>query len=264
MIFSAKANWFVRNSPQAFVEAAKYGFKAAEYLNWQKCDLKEYKKVFDEYNIVSTCLNVESKNPDNMAKIAWTHGLAYADTEEAMVEAFKETVEAAVYMGVPNIVVTTGNERKDVSHRAQREQIVHTLSRLAPIAEDAGITAVLEPLNILVNHAGHFLYTSKDGFDMVREVNRPNFRLLFDIYHQQVTEGNLIRNITENIDLIGHFHIADNPGRKEPGTGEVDYINVLRAIKATGYNKYLAFECGQTVETPQLVENLKPYLAIAD
>jgi len=264
MIFSAKANWFVNRSPQAFIEASKYGFKAAEYLNWLNHDLREYKKVFTEYNIVSTCLNTETKNPDHAAKIAWTHGLTYADSEHAMTEAFKETVEAAKYLDVPNIVVTVGNERRDVSREAQHAQIVHTISRLAPIAEDADVTVVIEPLNILVNHAGHFLSTSKEGFDMVKEINSPNVKLLFDIYHQQITEGNLIRNITENIHLIGHFHVADNPGRKEPGTGEIDYINVFKAIKATGYSRYVAFECGKTVEIPELMNNLKPYLAIAD
>ena len=135
---------------------------------------------------------------------------------------------------------------------------------IAQELKDAGVTIVLEPLNILVDHAGHFLTTSKEAFEMVKEVNNPYVKVLFDIYHQQITEGNVIRNITENIDLIGHFHIADNPDRNEPGTGEINYINVFKAIKKAGYDRYLAFECGRTVDIPTLMENMKPYIAIAD
>ena len=264
MIFSANSNWFIDHDPKSFIDAAKYGFKAAELLEWYGYDLNEYKKILDDNGIVSTCLLVQSKNPDNMAKIAWTHGLGYPDTEAAMVEAFKETVETAKFLNVPNIVVTTGNERRDVSRDFMHKQVVQVLNSLAPIAEDAGVTIVLEPLNILVDHAGHFLTTSKEAFEMVKEVNNPYVKVLFDIYHQQITEGNVIRNITENIDLIGHFHIADNPLRNEPGTGEINYFNVFKAIKNAGYDRYLAFECGSTVDVPTLIENMKPYIAIAD
>ena len=119
------------------------------------------------------------------------------------------------------------------------------------------MTIVLEPLNILVDHMGYYLVTSKEGFDVIREVNSPNVKLLFDVYHQQTSEGNLISNIRNNIDLIGHIHLGDVPGRKEPGTGEINYRNVFKAICESGYTGYCALECGLTVDLDTGVKNMR-------
>ena len=94
------------------------------------------------------------------------------------------------------------------------------------------------------------------GLDLAAEGEHIGVSALFDIYHQQISEGNVIRNITENIDMIGHFHIADNPGRNQPGTGELNYKNIFKAIQNTGYDRWLAFECGRTVEVPDLVRDM--------
>jgi hydroxypyruvate isomerase len=115
---------------------------------------------------------------------------------------------------------------------------------------------VLEPLNVLVNHMGYFLVTTEEAAKMIKAVDSPNCKILFDIYHQQISEGNVIRNIKNNIDLIGHFHIGDNPGRNQPGTGELNYTKIFEAIKETGYDRWLAFECGRTVEVPELVRDM--------
>ena len=101
---------------------------------------------------------------------------------------------------------------------------------------------LLEPLNVLVDHKGYFLYRSDEAFEILREVNSPDIKLLFDIYHQQITEGNLIRNIVANIDLIGHFHVAGNPGRNEPYIGEINYVEVFKAADEAGYTGYAGLE----------------------
>ena len=101
---------------------------------------------------------------------------------------------------------------------------------------------MVEPLNILVNHRGYFLSQSKEAFQIIDEVGSSNVKILFDIYHQQISEGNLIANITANIDKIGHFHVADNPGRHEPGTGEINYTNVFAAIRKTGFDGFVGME----------------------
>jgi hydroxypyruvate isomerase len=143
-----------------------------------------------------------------------------------------------------------------VSREKQHEICVETMIRLGELAKGHDVTIVMEPLNILVNHMGYYLVTSAEGFQMMREVGSPKVKLLFDIYHQQISEGNLIRNITENIDLIGHFHMGDNPGRLEPGTGEINYTNIFAAIQKTDYDGYLAFECGRSVENDVLCERM--------
>jgi len=101
-----------------------------------------------------------------------------------------------------------------------------------------------------VDHAGYYLSTSEEGFQILDEVGSPRVKLLFDIYHQQITEGDLISRITSNISKIGHFHVADVPGRMEPGTGEINYVNVFKAIAATDYADHvgLEFRCSGTPE----------------
>ncbi len=116
------------------------------------------------------------------------------------------------------------------------------LSAAAPIFESGGITAVLEPLNVLVDPKGYYLSSSAQAADIIKEVKSENIKMLFDIYHQQITEGNIINNINQYKDLIGHFHIADNPGRHEPGTGELNYSAIFKAIEKTGYEGFVGLE----------------------
>ena len=106
----------------------------------------------------------------------------------------------------------------------------------------ANLTAIIEPLNSLVNHKGFFLTTCVEGSKLVREVDNPRVKLLFDIYHEQVQEGNVIRTLTAAADIVAVFHIADNPGRNDPGTGEINYPNVYKAIQKSGYTGYVAME----------------------
>ena len=95
------------------------------------------------------------------------------------------------------------------------------MRKAAEIVEKENMNLVIEPLNLLVNHPGYHLSTSEDSFDVIDKIGSDNVKILFDIYHQQITEGNLIQNITENINKIGHFHAAGNPGRNEITKGEI-------------------------------------------
>jgi hydroxypyruvate isomerase len=97
-------------------------------------------------------------------------------------------------------------------------------------------------LNSLVDHAGCYLTSCVEGLKLVKEINLPHFRLLFDLYHEQIMRGNLIRTLTEAQPYVAVFHVADNPGRNDPGTGEVYYPNVYAAIRKTGYNGYIGME----------------------
>ena len=111
-----------------------------------------------------------------------------------------------------------------------------------PYLEKAGITLVVEPLNIRVDHKGYYLYSSDEAAEVIKEVDSSNVKMLFDIYHQQITEGDLIRRIREYIPYIGHFHSAGNPGRNELYDSEIDYKKVFQAIKETGYDGHIGLE----------------------
>jgi hydroxypyruvate isomerase len=149
---------------------------------------------------------------------------------EGFLRELDASIEAAKKMDCKQLVVLTGNELGGIPRSEQMANAVAALREAAPILEKHGITAVIEILNTYVNHAGYFLYYVRDGAELVDRVGSPNVKLLFDIYHVQIMEGNLIDNIRTHIDRIGHFHVGDVPGRHEPGTGEINYRNVFKAI----------------------------------
>ncbi len=116
------------------------------------------------------------------------------------------------------------------------------LTAAAPLLEAAGIVLVVEPLNELIDHQGYFLVKSEEAFDIIQQVGSPNIKILFDIYHQQISEGNLINNILPNIEYIGHFHAAGNPGRNELQSGEINYPQVFAAIRKSNFTGHVGLE----------------------
>ena len=133
--------------------------------------------------------------------------------------------------------------RRDMGY--QTAHVVESLRLASAILEPHGLVMVLEPLNFR-NHPGLFLSGSAQAYEICRAVNSPACKILFDIYHQQIQEGNLIPNIEACWDEIAYFQIGDNPGRKEPTTGEINYGNVFRYIHSRGYTGILGMEHGNS------------------
>ena len=135
--------------------------------------------------------------------------------------------------------------RKDMSY--QTSNVVETLKRACDILEPHGLVMVLEPLNFR-DHPGLFLTESPQAFQICKAVDSPSCKILFDIYHQQIQEGNLIPNIEDTWDEIAYFQIGDNPGRKEPTTGEINYKNVFKFIYEKGFKGILGMEHGNSIQ----------------
>jgi hydroxypyruvate isomerase len=125
--------------------------------------------------------------------------------------------------------------------------VVESLKRASDILEPNGLVMVLEPLNFR-NHPGLFLSESPQAFEVCKAVDSPSCKILFDIYHQQIQEGNLIPNIEACWDEIAYFQIGDNPGRKEPTTGEINYKNVFKFIHEKGFKGILGMEHGNSIK----------------
>ncbi|HBQ64814.1 MAG TPA: hydroxypyruvate isomerase [Clostridiales bacterium] len=240
---AAHVSWFKCEPYDKFREAEKRKFKAIEMLKWFDLDLERAKKEIERTGVEIPAVMVGSDSPQKMQILKESGGIVSQDAHALFLEAFRETVRAARILGARNIVVTTGNEINGMPRARQHGNIVQALRAAAPWAEDAGIQIVLEPLNVLVDHKGYYLSTTAESVEIIREVDSPAVRILYDIYHQQITEGNLIHNIRSNIEYIGHFHAADVPGRHQPGTGEINYRNVFKAIRDTGFDGTVAFEC---------------------
>ena len=164
------------------------------------------------------------------------------DARKTFVSEIQASLGAAKKLGVKTLIVTTGFEDKQIPRAEQHANYVTALKGAAPFAEQAGVTLVLEPLNTKVDHPNYYLQTAREGFEILDQVASPAVKMLFDIYHHQIMEGNVIQDITKNIGRIAHFHVADVPGRHEPGTGEINYANVFRAIGASGYQGFVGLE----------------------
>ena len=243
---SCSGGWVPGTYAEKIRAAAALGYKAIEPLGWFGQDLQAARAASEETGCWISGIIVQSADKAVSDLMKWTHGIVYEDAKDAFVQAMQETVEAAQALGCTTIVVTSGNERPGVSREIQHENIVKALKAVLPVIKGEDVQIVLEPLNVLVNHKGYYLTSTEEGAQIVKEVNSPQVRLLYDVYHQQITEGNLIDTIHRYIDVIGHFHTGDVPGRKEPGTGEINYKNVFKAIAETGYSGYVVFECGLT------------------
>jgi hydroxypyruvate isomerase len=161
----------------------------------------------------------------------------------AAIEAgFRKNIPLAAKAGVPNVITFSGN-RQGMSDEEGARNTVVGLNRVKKVAEDHGVTICLELLNSKVNHPDYMADHTAWGVRVMQEVNSPNVKLLYDIYHMQIMEGDLIATIRENITWLGHFHTGGVPGRHElDNTQEVQWDGVMRAIAATGFKGYVAHE----------------------
>jgi hydroxypyruvate isomerase len=161
---------------------------------------------------------------------------------EAIEAAFRTNIPLAAKAGVPNVITFSGNRRGMPDEEGARNTI-DGLNRVKKIAEDNGVTICMELLNSKVNHPDYMCDHTAWGVRVMEAVNSPNVKLLYDIYHMQIMEGDLIATIRENIAWIGHFHTGGVPGRHElDDTQEVQWDGVMRAIADAGFKGYVAHE----------------------
>jgi len=226
--------------PEQMEIYAEQGFRAFEYNGLPNHSLKEaesFRKKMDELGLEMGVFVVNSGG--------WK-GDALVDKEfhGGFLKDVKRALEYHAIMRNRWATVTTGLAVKHLSREQQTQNVIEGLRKAAGLVADSDLTLVLEPLNVLVDHAGYFVVTSEHAAGIIDAVGSPHVRILFDIYHQQISEGNLINNIRKHWDRIAYFQVGDVPGRKEPGTGEINYRNVFRAIHEKGYDGVLGMEHG--------------------
>ena len=229
--------------------AAEQGFDAVEFWNWNNKDMAAIKDT-----AVAAGVRIATFQ-SNRGGTLINH-----EQRSAFISGIRESLDMAREMGVDQLFLLTdelGEDRgvrfrfPEIPPDVQRQSVLDGLKALAPLAEKAGVTLVLEPLNTSVDHPGYFLHHSAPGLELVRAVGSPRLKLLYDIYHMQVMEGNLIPTLTANLDAIGHVHVADTPGRHQPGTGEINYAVVLRELREAGYQGYVGLEFDPTVPSKE-------------
>jgi hydroxypyruvate isomerase len=227
--------------------ANQFGYNAVEFWYWDHeftgsgFEFKE--KEIDEIAAVCRELNVTVNDIVVNSPDGSIGGfLTKPEDRQKYLERLARTIEIAHRLGCGKLITCTGNEIGGKTYRQQYDSVVETLSKASGVASKENITLVLEALNSHVDHEGYFLVSSKTGFDIVKAINSPNLKLLYDVYHMQIMEGNHILTIQQNSDLIGHYHSAGVPGRNEIYKGEINYLPILEAIDNSGYTGFFGLE----------------------
>lgn len=234
--------------------AGEVGITGVEFFDWESHGIEDIESVCNEagVSLAATLSAGAGSNIEEHREPAMTD----PDSAEQAKADIERSIDACELVDCPNLIVTVGPEQSGIDRATQFETVVDVLNAVAPRAEAAGVTLVIEPLNIRVDHPDYFLSRSTDAFELVMSVDSSNVKVLFDVYHQQVTEGDVTRRLTENIDYVGHVHIADNPGRHELGTGELNYENVLASLADTKYEGYVGCEFIPRGEPSAAIEDM--------
>jgi hydroxypyruvate isomerase len=232
--------------PRQIEKVAEAGYQGFEFGNWRDADAASITKLKNKLRLECACIvGNRGVNPKGM-------GLCDPAERTGFLAEIKASVEAARRFETTRLVVLTGYKLPGVSRDQQRASIIEGLKRAHDVAAPHGVTLIVEPINTLAkveplnpqgdNHANYYLDRTPEAFAIAREVSSPFVKILYDIYHVQIMEGNLIDTIRNNIRDIAHFHVGDVPGRHEPGTGEIHYGNVFKAIRETGFRDFVAME----------------------
>lgn len=169
-------------------------------------------------------------------------GFNRVERHDAIVKELEERLPLVKAAGIPNQIVFSGN-RDGMSDAEGLKNCAKGLKRITPLAESLGVTIIMELLNSRVDHGDYMCDRTEWGANLVKEVGSSNFKLLYDIYHMQIMEGDVIRTITTHADHIGHYHTAGNPGRRDmDDTQELNYVGICRAIADKGFKGYLGQE----------------------
>jgi len=227
---------------QRVAKVAEAGYQAVElvqeYKGWSPADFAHARQRFRRMSmVVDACSGIEASLIDPAQR-------------ELLLQQVRTKLVVLAELECSRLILLTGNCVPGLTREQMHSNGVETLKRTAELAASQNVELLLETIDPVENPR-YFLTSVAEGFEMVREVNHPRVRLLYDFFHEQIAEGNLIVKLERNLEWIGLVHVADVPGRHAPGTGEINYANVLRKLGQLGYSRYIAMEflpVGDTVD----------------
>lgn len=246
-----KRDWRLRYAPRldwgpgTLVErverAASYGFTAVEYNGLGGKSMKEIKALRNRMDELKMRMGIFVAN--------WKGRPAHKGDKAEFLKSLEHTIEVHKVIGNNFCTVLAGEVQKGLTHEEQTQICIDNLKAAAEVLEGSDLTLVVEPLNPM-DHGGYFVVTSSHANYIMKQVGSKHVKILFDIYHQQISEGNLINNIRKYWDEIAYFQVGDVPGRREPTTGEINYRNVFKAISDKGYKGIIGMEHGLSGKGP--------------
>jgi hydroxypyruvate isomerase len=213
--------------------AAAFGYPAVEFWPWRGKDIDAIAALIQRLGVEVAQFTGWGFEP----------GMNNPDNHEKVEAEILESCKVAQKLGCKKMTVVGGNDQEGMSREVMHANIITALKRCAPIAEAHDVMLILEPMNVRVDHAGHCLYGSPDAVRICREVGSTHVKINWDLYHMQISEGDLCGRLRDGFDQVGYLQLADHPGRHEPGTGEVHYSRVLKEAHDLGYRGYVGLEC---------------------
>ena len=222
---------------ERFELAAGCGATAVEFRSARDKDLDEIARAKEASGVdIAAFLGLDDNLPNDPAT-----------ADEAAAELLA-SIGAAREIGATGLVIKAGREIEGVPRKEQIETLTRMIKMAAPAAQKAHVTLLLEPVNARIDHPGALLTTTPETLEIIDAAGEPNVKMLFDIYHQYVTEGTVLDSIESYIDRIGHFHLADVPGRGEPGTGAVDFGELFGLIDSLRYEGLVGLKFSPTAD----------------
>ena len=214
-------------------KVAEAGYKnvelVGEYHNWSEEDFRKASRKREQLGITF----------DTTAGLA--HGVADPHAREAFLSDVRKELKVMEKLDCPALILMSGDRVPGVPRREQHESCVEGLKSAAELVEGKNIKLLLENIDPEENPK-YYLTSVAEGFEIVGKVNHPQVKFLYDFFHEQISEGNLIEKLEKNIEKVALVHIADVPGRHEPGTGEINYVNIFKKLGQLKYSGYAAME----------------------
>ena len=236
---------------ERFQAAKDDGFQFVEFWSWIDKDLDAVRDA-----AASAGIGIAGFNGD--AELSMIN----PDQKEAYLAFLRQSVEAAKKVGARSVTIHSNglgeggaviDPYENLSDSLKLCAMFDALKACAEMAEESGVAMNLEPLNVTTDHVGNFLRTTRVAAEMTRLIGSPRLKVLYDVYHMQLNEGSVCDNIRAYGDQFGHIHVADAPGRHEPGTGEINYVNVLACLEEIGYGGLVGFELIPKTDTAEAV-----------
>ncbi len=239
-----------------FAAAAKAGFKGVEYLFPYDYDKNVLAEALKKNGLAQVLHNLPAGNWAGGERGIACHPKRVSEFQDGVARA----IDYATALGCKQVNCLAGIRPAHVDPNDARETFIRNLQFAAPKFKESGIKLLIEPINTR-DIPGFFLSHSKQAIDIIKAVGSDNLYLQYDIYHMQIMEGDLARGIAANLPLIPHLQLADNPGRNEPGTGEINYPWLFRHIDQIGYTGWIGCEYKPATTTEAGLGWVKPYLA---
>ena len=215
-------------------EVKNCGINTVEFWKWTNKDIDKVKRLLDGNKMNLSVFNIDST--DENLSYDLSRGILNSGRADEFVAALNESIPVYKKLNASAMIVLIGENAPYCEENALK-----CLNAAKPICEKENVTLIIEPLND-IDRQGYSMPYAKPVFELLKKVNSPNIKMLYDIYHQNMMGDFSMEDIRENTDLIGHFHVADAPGRHEPGTGKVDCVKILKEISALDYSGYIGLE----------------------